>query len=384
MAMKRRSSCNMCARLMITELSRQDVEDILVGATLFGAGGGGELTEGLDLVDEALSAGKTFRLAALDDVPDDAVLCTPYLLGAISDLPQGEAARVGGHTHPVLLAVRRMRSYLDQPLFGMIACELGGSNTAVPFFVAAMEDAVVIDADPAGRAVPEITHSSYFLHGLPASPIVAANARGESIVLENIADDQRAETVVRALAMVSDNDIAAVDHALPAAVLKPALLPNTLSRSGRIGALLRAGRSDPTTLPETIASATGGIVAFSGMVSDSSWQTVDGFTLGSVHITGSGHFAGKTFRVSVKNENMIGWLDDVPFVTIPEIISILDTDTGDVVTNPYVHASQNVAVLVLPAPEIFLTPLGLRAFGPRYAGLDTVFSTALGGPDKTP
>ncbi|MEO1733962.1 MAG: DUF917 family protein, partial [Pseudomonadota bacterium] len=224
---------------MINELSREDVEDILIGATLFGAGGGGELDEGLGLLDEAVAAGKTFRMASLPDVPDDALLCTPYLLGAISDLPDWDAARTPDGIHPILLAYRRMRQYLGQPIFGTVACELGGSNTAVPFYVAAFEEGVVIDADPAGRAVPEITHSAYYLHGLPASPIVTTNARGEVMVLENIADDQRAETLVRALAVVSGNDIAAVDHALSATSLRSALIPRTLSHARKVGQILR-------------------------------------------------------------------------------------------------------------------------------------------------
>ena len=75
---------------MIQELTRQDIADILYGATIFGAGGGGELLEGFGLIDAAIADGKVFRMIDLADVPDDAVICTPYLLGAISDLPQEE------------------------------------------------------------------------------------------------------------------------------------------------------------------------------------------------------------------------------------------------------------------------------------------------------
>jgi len=163
---------------MIKTLTRDDIADILNGATIFGAGGGGELAEGFELIDAAIAAGKTFRLATLDDVPDDALICTPYLLGAISDLPPEEAQLYAGlpqtDTHPILLAYRRLQTLLDKPIYGAVPCELGGSNTAVPFFVAAMEGGVVVDADPAGRAVPEITHASYYLAGLPAAPIAAA------------------------------------------------------------------------------------------------------------------------------------------------------------------------------------------------------------------
>ena len=66
------------------ELTRQDLSDILHGAAILGAGGGGDLKEGFGLIDTALAAGKSFRLLSLEEVPDDALICTPYLLGAIS------------------------------------------------------------------------------------------------------------------------------------------------------------------------------------------------------------------------------------------------------------------------------------------------------------
>ena len=43
-------------------LSRQDLYDILYGCTILGTGGGGSLQKGLELIEEALSKGKQFRL----------------------------------------------------------------------------------------------------------------------------------------------------------------------------------------------------------------------------------------------------------------------------------------------------------------------------------
>ena len=59
------------------------------------------------------------------------------------------------------------------------------------------------------------------------------------------------------------------------------------------------------------------------------------------------------------------------------MICLIDTQTGDPVTNPHAHEGQQVAVLILPAPAPFLTPRGLEVFGPAYAGLDTPFTSPL-------
>lgn len=364
---------------MIQELTRDNVIDILVGATLYGGGGGGNLAEGIALIDRAAAAGKPFRLVALDDVPDDALICTPYLLGAISDLPQGADALIDGETPPILAAYDRLIRHVGQPIYGAVPCELGGSNTAVPFFVAAMADSVVVDADPSGRAVPEITHSAYALADLPIGAIVTANVFGETTVLEGIANDGRAEEIVRALAELCGNDIAAIDHTLPAKVLRPGLLTGTLTQAGKIGVMLRECRSNPNALPGQIAQAAGGIVLFEGVVTKSQTQIDQGFTVGNFELFGEANFAGQTFRVDLKNENMVGRLNGAPVVTIPEIISALDIETGEVITNPNVRPAQRVAILVLPAPAAFLTKRGLRTFGPQYAGIDTAFQSALKG-----
>ncbi len=365
---------------MIQELTREDVVDILVGAMLYGAGGGGDLAEGLALIDRAAAAGKQFRLVALERVPDDAFICTPYLLGAISDLPQGADALIDGETPPILAAYDRLIRHVGHPIYGAVPCELGGSNTAVPFYMAAMADSVVVDADPSGRAVPEITHSAYAIADLPVGDIVTANARGETTVLEGIASDARAEDIVRALAQLSGNDIAAIDHTLPAKILRPGLLTGTLTQARKIGAMLREGRSHPQALPSQIAQAAGGRVLFEGVVTTSQTRIDQGFTVGRFELLGVANFEGQTFCVDLKNENMVGRLNGVPVVTIPEIISALDIETGEVITNPNVRPAQSVAIVVLPAPAVFLTKRGLETFGPEYAGIETTFQSALKVP----
>ena len=357
--------------------------DLLAGATILGTGGGGDLVEGIALIDDALARGKTFDLVALDDVPDDALICTPYMLGAISDLPADEEAaydrlpRIEGA--PILLAYERFQTLLGQPFFGTVPCEMGGSNTAVAFYAAAMAGHKVIDADPAGRAVPEITHSTYFIAGLPAAPIVLANEFGEVMVLENIVDDMRAEAVVRALSIASRNDIAAIDHALPASTLRDAIIPGTLSKALKLGRAQRTAIENGRDPVETVAQMGGGEVVFRGAIARCDWRTEGGFTLGSIEIAGRGQQDTRRYRISVKNENLVGWLDGVVHATIPDLICLFDTETGQAVQNPHYRVGQQVAVVILPAPEAFLGPRGLAAFGPAYAGVDGHFRSPLSG-----
>ena len=356
------------------ELTRQDLGDIQYGAAILGAGGGGDLEEGFDLIDTALAAGKSFRLLSLDEVPDDALICTPYLLGAISGLSAEEERLYDGlercDTNPILLAYEAFQQHLGQPFYATTACELGGSNTAAAFFPAAMNDHFILDADPAGRAVPEITHSTYYFAGLPASPIMAANEFGETFLLNHVVDDQRAETLVRALCQVSRHNVAAIDHALEMRVLRDVLIPGTISKALALGRTWRLALDKGEGVAAVVAEAGGGGIGFSGEVSAVEYNTVEGFTLGSIEINGTGDFTGKLFRIMVKNENLVGWLDGEVVVTIPDLICLLDTHNGQPVTNPHAFVGQNVAVILLPAPVEFQTAKALSVFGPGYAGIE--------------
>lgn len=362
-------------RLGMRTLDRQDISDLLHGAAILGTGGGGDLAEGFGLIDAALDAGGRFRLATLDEMPPETLVATPYLLGAISQMPEEERAQYDrlpqSATHPLLLATDRLSEHLGQKIDAFVPCEMGGSNTAVPFFVAAMRGGIVLDADPAGRAVPGITHSTYYLEGLLAAPVAMANTFGETFLIQHVIDDARVEALARAICVASGHDVSAVDHALPVGQIAPAIIPGTLSRAMRLGALART--SPPGELPEILASAVGGVVACRGAVQDCHHETREGFTFGQFTVvSGPSHYA-----VTFKNENMIGRWDGAVHATIPDMICVLDTQTGLPVTNPHATPGQEVAILILPAPSAFLTEKGLDSFGPKYAGLNGAFKSVL-------
>jgi len=360
-------------------LNKEQITDILYGCAILGTGGGGELTDGFDYIDKALDAGKEFKLISMDEVPAGEKLCTPYMLGAISPLSAEEEAQYQRLPQSgqiaMMTAFNRLKAYTNDDYYGTICCELGGSNTAISFYLAAMMDGYIIDADPAGRAVPEITHSTYYINSLPAAPIVAANEFGECFICENIVDDMRAETVVRALAKVSRNDISAIDHALTVEELKGAVIEGTISKALEIGKAYRLAKNQNQDIAQAVAEHGNGFVAFRGQVKDFSFETTEGFTLGDVFIEGINEYANNTYHIEVKNENMLARLNGEIDVTIPDLICVLDLDNGMPITNPNYQQNTQVAVVILPAPEAFLTPKGLTAFGPEYLGLSSPYQT---------
>ena len=355
------------------KLSLCDAQDLLLGCAALGTGGGGALAEGLSLLERAAQRGE-FVLADLDEVPDDDLIASPYTCGAVSRrTPQagGEpAAPAQAEEYPALRAFRALQDHLGKPLQGVISTELGGGNTAKALYVAAMEGLYVIDGDPAGRAVPELQHSMFFVHGLPITPMAVATRFGDCMIVTAVGDELRAEVLVRAVAVASNDEAWVVDHPTRAVDLRGVVIPRALSHALAIGRELRAARLEQRNAASAVAQAGGGFVCFCGNVQSVEWQNSGGFTVGEVLIQGEGPDAGSSYRISFKNENLIAWRDEEVDITVPDLICVIDDDTGEPLANPDYRPRSRVSVVGLPAPPQWRTTRGIEVFGPRHFGFD--------------
>lgn len=139
-------------------LNRDDLLNILYGAAILGTGGGGSLTEGIALIDEALAAGKTFQLATFDEMDPEDLIGTPYGCGAISPLTEEEKKKYARlpevQENFYILCMKQMEEYMGKELKAVISTELGGHNTATALYCGAMAGKLIADGDPAGRSVP--------------------------------------------------------------------------------------------------------------------------------------------------------------------------------------------------------------------------------------
>jgi DUF917 family protein len=357
------------------ELSKEELYDILYGCTVLGTGGGGDLTNGLRLVDSALAGGKHFRLAGFDEIPDDGLIGVPYICGALTKGQKSSGLPVLDEPLAVL-AARTMERYLDRSFYAFMSTELGGENTAQAFYTAALLDKVIVDADPAGRAVPELQHSTFFLKGIPITPMAVADAYGNSAVLDHAASDKRAEEWVRALAVVSDNSVGVLDHPAPAKILRDAVIRGAISYAGKIGAALRRARETGTDPALGITAAGKGKVIFRGTVIRAEYESREGFTYGTVELDGRDEYTGHTYKIWYKNENIIGWLDGAVHATVPELICLID-GKGNPQINPMVQEGSLLTAFVLPAPAEWTTEQGLACFGPRHFGFDIEYKPLL-------
>ncbi|MEW9082494.1 DUF917 domain-containing protein [Caldanaerobacter subterraneus] len=356
------------------KLTRQDLYDILYGCTILGTGGGGRLENGISLIDKALEAGKEFILVDLNEVPDDALIACPYYCGSISPITPEEETKYATlpriDEEPALRAFKILEEYKGQKFYGTISTELGGANTAVAFYVAAMMGIYIIDGDPAGRSVPELQHSTFFINKIPITPMAVVNEFGDAVIVKEVVDDFRAEALVRAMAVVSKNHVGVADHLAKGRELKNAVIPGAITYALKIGKAYRKAKEENLDLAQEIAKEGNGYVIFRGIIKDLKWEDKDGFTIGETYIEGDREFEGSEYKIWFKNENIISWRNGKIDVTVPDLICMVADDVKEPVTNPNFGPGLRVSVIGLPAPKEWRTEEGLRVFGPKHFGFD--------------
>lgn len=113
---------------------------------------------------------------------DDEYVVTPYGCGAPSAKPDPRLAHLKhSETAPAVLAVQALEESLGKKMYAIGSTELGGENTAEALHVALLMDLPLIDADPAGRSVPELQHSTYYVKNVPIFPMGVATKFGEKL-----------------------------------------------------------------------------------------------------------------------------------------------------------------------------------------------------------
>jgi DUF917 family protein len=121
---------------------------------------------------------------------------------------------------------------------------------------------------------------------------------------------------------------------------------------------------------ETVREAAGGFLVFEGKVGDIERRTEGGFSTGHAFIHGFARYAGQQLHLSFQNEFLAARLDGTFAVTVPDMITVLDLDTGQPITAEGLRYGYRVAVIGLPCTPKWRTPAGLSLAGPRYFGYE--------------
>lgn len=330
-------------------LSYQELLDLVDGAAIFSAGGGGDPESGYKIADKLASQGNTVKLVSPSEIPDNAKVVNFACVGATTLIEYDSDAAVK--------TLKTLEEYAGFSAFATIPVELGGFNTLAAVDVAARSGIPVVDADGAGRSVPEVHLKVYTIDDIALAPMAVADVHAKNVVIVKETFDSRvAERIARVLAAEWNQSAYTARRILTGAQVKTSPIQLSLSKSMQVGKLLRKA-VDPV---KAVLKDTGGCKLFEGVVDDAERKTEAGFTFVNVKLHGIRECSGSIFDFKAKNEVLIAYRDRKLAAIAPDIITPVHPETGKCVTAEKIEKSDKLAILGIPAPEKWRTGEGLE------------------------
>jgi len=355
------------------------VEDLARGTTFFGTGGGGEPTQGVKALLSELEQGKEIFLIDVQKLNDDDLVVCPFLMGSIAPITKEKlkemelfdlSKKIYDYKTMMARAVEELANYTGKRIRGIIPIELGGANTAAAVAAASSLNLTIVDGDFAGRAIPEIPQTTPFLTDKTLYPISSVDEYGNICIIKNAINVLIAERIGKYLSAASFGVAAQCGFLMSGKEAKETVISKTVSECLEIGKFIRESRESGQNVLDLLVKKVNGWLLFKGIVSAKETEDRDGYYWGTHTLNGLNEFSGQTFKIWFKNENHISWKNDKPFVTSPDLIIVVDMNTGEPITNTNLKIKDYVGVIGIKAREIFRTEKGLNILGPKHFGFD--------------
>lgn len=342
------------------ELTGENLRNIAVGAAVLGTGGGGNAHMGLLTALQVLKRGYVMRLVDPEELDADWTAVAMFGIGAPT--VGVEKIRNGSES---IHAMKALERYTGKTFQAVAPIEVGGVNSMLPLALGAMAGLPVMDLDGMGRAFPEVQMVTYSIYGISASPMAVADERGNVNLIE-ACSDVWTEKIARATCVVEGGHADALGYLSTVGEFIRTGIPHTLSFAERIGQVIRKSKDVWGELLTTV----NGRIVFEGKCSDIERKTISGFARGMATMEGTGQYRGSTLTISFQNENLIALLDGTPIATVPDLITVMDYESGKPLTTEVLRYGIRVKVLAIPCHDKWRTPEALRVAGPAAFGYD--------------
>ena len=356
---------------MSSILKKQDIVDVLWGATLLGGGGGGSLRDGLDLVanleENHPEIPVELKLITAEEMDEGAYAAVTAGMGAPSAI---KGIDFGPYAVNAFEALKDMAAKMktSRELKYCLAVETGGFNTFAPMFISILQGYPFIDADGCGRAVPALNTLLMHINGCDTSPLAMANGANDKVVFET-ADPRNAELaeeIGRHICMAFKMLSGLSGWMLTKDEIIKNIVTGSITLSGKIGKILRDCIDQKALKDVFVNIARAGIPAKQlciGNIATVETKQESGFDYGRVTVKDI--TSAQSYIIFFQNENLLisKVVDgkEIPYMTVPDIICMYDMDSGIPLTNADVKEGMTVGLGLIAAdqkwwknPDMFL------------------------------
>ncbi|RNB92827.1 DUF917 domain-containing protein [Brevibacillus fluminis] len=345
-------------------IDKQNLENIAAGAAVLGTGGGGDPHVGKLMAMAAIEKYGPVTLLSPQEVGDDDWVVSASMTGAPSILVE----KIPSGTE-VIRAFEAICEYSEKEIKAIYPIEIGGVNSIVPLVLGAITGLPVVDTDGIGRAFPELQMVTFHLAGLQSAPLSVADEKGNTLIVTGI-DNQWNERIIRAALIAMGGSVMVCSNLMQGRVLKAEGIHHTLTLAEKIGETVHGLRHRNENPIAALVDVLEGKLLFEGKINNLLRRNAGGFTRGEVYFDGINRYQGKQAMISFQNEFLVATIDQQPVVTTPDLIMILDLETGFPITTEVLRYGNRAAIVAMPCDAKWRTEKGLQTAGPRYFGYD--------------
>ncbi|MGH7047380.1 MAG: DUF917 domain-containing protein [Stellaceae bacterium] len=353
-------------------ITLDDIESLAVGAWILGTGGGGSPYLGLLNMRRLYAEGHRVELISPFDLADEDWVAVVSNMGA----PLVGQERLADSRN-IARAVEIQQDLLGHQFRAVMSLEIGGGNGIQPLMAAAHLGLPVIDSDTMGRAYPEAQMTSVAVGELRPYPCVLYDPRGIEAVVTKVPDWRWMERASRRICVEMGSIASTCKAPRTGAEIKEWGIHFTVSKAIGIGRRVRDAQRRHDDPIAAVLDEAAGKKLFRGKVVDVARRTTEGYLRGRVVIDGLDEDRGARLEIAFQNEWVVAWRADgstrAPLAMSPDLICVLDTQSGEACGTETIRYGRRVTVVALPAPQVFLTQKGLDHVGPRAFGYDLDF-----------
>ncbi|KZZ44043.1 hypothetical protein A3759_01010 [Thalassolituus sp. HI0120] len=323
-------------------VSVQDMKALVYGGCFLASGGGGPVSMALNFLEKINQCIPLIPTSQLKPGKKSAI---------VADLGSPDAATEGrGYTAPVN-AYKSLNAYLKQQenkeIEYFLPAEIGAVNTLIPFFIASQFNPplAVIDADPSGRAVPQMNESMLEVNQVPCCPAIIAsdtndganckwsNESFHSELFTNKTPTQLEDAAREVVSQPAYEQVGGMacwpidsDYFLSQEA-KSSVIHNSVSAAIKVGYTI-LNSPEPKHLVETLnALGIDNYVIDNGLVRKVINRTSHGFDVGKIVFA---TMVGELW-IYYKNESLLGWDPQTkkPLVIAPDCINLMKFKDSD-------------------------------------------------------
>jgi len=358
-------------RKMITP---QNMDAFLEGVAILGTGGGGSPVWGRRILEHDFAVGRHATIVQPEDVPDHATVASGGIMGSVKILDRidpVELMRRWDERFELTEAFRVMEDTIGKKIDYIVAFEMGGLNTPVMLSLGARTGIPVIDGDGLGRAAPETQMISFIGHGISLTPMPLVDAQGNVVVVRHGVENTYADQLGRWVVTRGGGMGANSHYPMSGAQLKRSVIPHTISKAVALGEALQAARQSGADPVQTVTRELGGRHIRTGVITAMEEGEWEGFYFTSLKVD-------QDIDLIIKNEAMALFVGGRPVTIFPDLICLLDPQTGTGLMTAHLKMGQALSILVTACHprlrEAQEDPAGRFAFSPsRFGQPDLVY-----------